>query len=117
MTSKYSGLQLSDRAQPKPMWNNYFSGRPSRNLPPRNYNEQSSDEEEHFQSPGRPPVTREGSPVELAVPQLNDNVDEELDQVKQVLQNVCILYINPETEKPGKIHRKHNKVPKFEPKQ
>ena len=51
-----------------------------------NYNE-SSDEDD-FRSPSRPPVSRSGSPVELAIPQLNDNVDEELEQVKQVLQNV-----------------------------
>ena len=68
------------------MWNNYFSGRPKRNVPQRNYNEDTDEEE--FLSPSRPPVTRAGSPAELAIPQLNDNVDEELHQVKQVLQNV-----------------------------
>ena len=71
------------------MWNNYFSGRPSRNLPQVNYNEDSHDEdEENFVSPGRPPVTRAGSPVELAVPHLNDNVDEDLEKVNQTLRNV-----------------------------
>ena len=67
------------------MWNNYF--RPRRDLPQVNYNE-SSDEEDPFLSPERPVNTRAGSPVELAVPTLNDNVDEELDQVRQTLQNV-----------------------------
>ena len=67
------------------MWNNYF--RPRRDIPQVNYNE-SSDEEDPFLSPERPVNTRAGSPVELAVPTLNDNVDEELDQVRQTLQNV-----------------------------
>ena len=70
------------------MWNNYFSGRPKRNVPEHNYNESSSEEEDNFQSPERPPVTRAGSPAELAVPQLNDNVDEELQHVQQTLRNV-----------------------------
>ena len=74
------------------MWNNYFSGRPSRSLPQVNYKEQSSDEDEenpeNFVSPGRPPVTRAGSPVELAIPHLNDNVDEDLERVSQTLRNV-----------------------------
>ena len=69
------------------MWNNYFSGRPKRDLPPVNYRDESSDEET-FQSPERPPVTRQGSPQLLAVPQLNDNVDEELEAVAQTLKNV-----------------------------
>ena len=67
------------------MWNNYF--RPRRDLPQVNYNE-SSEDEDPFVSPERPVNTRAGSPVELAVPTLNDNVDEELDQVRQTLQNV-----------------------------
>lgn len=71
------------------MWNNYFSGRPKRDIPPRNYREESSDEDEDdFKSPARPPVTREGSPQPLAIPQLNDNVDEDLERVAQTLQNV-----------------------------
>ena len=44
-------------------------------------------------SPQRPPVTRAGSPVELAVPALNDNVDEELEQVQQILNNVGHTHI------------------------
>ena len=55
-----------------------------------NYNESS--EEEDFNSPlvspSRPPVTRAGSPVELAIPTLNDNVDEDLEAVRQTLNNV-----------------------------
>ena len=70
------------------MWNNYFSGRPRRDLPTPNYREQSSEDEDDFRSPSRPPVTRAGSPAELAIPQLNDNVDEDLIHVRQVLQNV-----------------------------
>ena len=69
------------------MWNNYFSGRPRRDVPQVNYNESSEDEDD-FRSPGRPPVTREGSPQPLAVPQLNDNVDEDLERVAQTLHNV-----------------------------
>ena len=69
------------------MWNNYF--RPRRDVPRPNYNESSEEEdEEPFVSPQRPFPTREGSPVELAVPTLNDNVDEDLDQVRQALVNV-----------------------------
>ena len=68
------------------MWNNYLSGRPRRDVPRVNYNESS--DEDNFQSPDRPPVTRQGSPQLLAVPQLNDNVDEDLDRVHQTLQNV-----------------------------
>ena len=70
------------------MWNNYFSGRPRRDIPPANYREVSSEDEDDFRSPARPPVTREGSPPLLAVPQLNDNVDEDLERVAQTLQNV-----------------------------
>ena len=72
------------------MWNNYWGGRPRRNVPQRNYNEDSeeSEGESPLQSPLRPPVSRAGSPPELAIPQLNDNVDEELQQVKQTLQNI-----------------------------
>ena len=55
-----------------------------------NHNESS--EEEDFNSPlvspSRPPVTRAGSPVELAIPTLNDNVDEDLEAVRQTLNNV-----------------------------
>ena len=73
------------------MWNNYWSGRSRRNVPEVNYNE-SSEEEDDFgsplQSPTRPVNTRQGSPVELAVPTLNDNVDEELEAVSQQLLNV-----------------------------
>ena len=69
------------------MWNNYF--RPRRDIPQVNYAESSTDDdEEHFVSPRRPLQTKEGSPAELAVPTLNDNVDEELNQVRQALQNV-----------------------------
>ena len=72
------------------MWNNYFggNGRPRRNIPRPNYNDSSSDDDADYKSPSRPPVTRAGSPQELAVPQLNDNVDEELEQVSQTLKNV-----------------------------
>ena len=71
------------------MWNNYFSGRPKRDIPQHNYKESSSeDEEDEFVSPSRPPVTRAGSPAELAIPQLNDNVDEELEKVSATLKNV-----------------------------
>ena len=65
--------------------------RPSRNLPRVNYNEGSSEEEEFdspLASPRRPVTTREGSPQPLAVPTLADNVDEDLEQVRQALQNV-----------------------------
>ena len=68
------------------MWNNYFN-RPRRDVPQINYNESSEDEDD-FRSPERPPVTRAGSPQLLAIPQLNDNVDEDLEQVNRVLQNV-----------------------------
>ena len=63
-------------------------GRPSRNLPTVDYTEDSSDEDLPFVSPKRPSVTRAGSPPLLAVPQLGDNVDEELEQVSQTLRNI-----------------------------
>ena len=73
------------------MWNSYWSGRSRRDVPQVNYNE-SSEEEDDFgsplQSPTRPVNTRQGSPVELAIPTLNDNVDEELEAVSQQLLNV-----------------------------
>ena len=70
------------------MWNNYFN-RPRRDVPQVNYNESSEDEyDSPLVSPSRPPPTRAASPVELAVPTLNDNVDEELQAVSQTLQNV-----------------------------
>ena len=62
-------------------------GRPSRNLPEVDYTENSSSEDE-FVSPRRPAVTRASSPALLAIPQLNDNVDEELEQVSQTLKNI-----------------------------
>ena len=72
------------------MWNSYWSGRSRRELPQVNYNESS--DEDNFDSPlvspARPPPTRAGSPVELAVPTLSDNVDEELAAVRQTLENV-----------------------------
>ena len=76
------------------MWNNYWggasgSGRPSRNLPKKNYKEESSESDDSpLTSPSRPPVSRAGSPPELAIPQLNDNVDEELIQVRNTLRNI-----------------------------
>ena len=71
------------------MWNNYFGGRPRRDIPRRNYNEESSEEEESpLQSPARPPVSRAGSPQPLAVPTLCDNVDEDLHSVSQTLKNI-----------------------------
>ena len=65
-----------------------WGGKPSRNLPPINYNEDSSDDDLPFVSPKRPAVTRAGSPPLLAIPQLNDNVDEDLQQVSQTLRNI-----------------------------
>ena len=72
------------------MWNSYWSGRPRRNLPQVNYNDSSEEDDYNspLVSPTRPPPTRAGSPVELAVPTLNDNVDEELAAVSQTLSNV-----------------------------
>ena len=63
-----------------------------RELPQINYNENSSSEDEDFNlpenafkspvgSPKQPVHTREGSPVELFHPTLNDNVDEVLEEV------------------------------------
>ena len=69
------------------MWN--WGGKPTRNIPSVNYKEDSSsDDDLPFISPKRPSVTRAGSPPLLAVPQLNDNVDEELEQVSQTLKNI-----------------------------
>ena len=66
-----------------------WGGKPSRNLPTVDYNEDSSsDEELPFVSPKRPSVTRAGSPTLLAVPQLCDNVDEDLEQVSKTLKNI-----------------------------
>ena len=69
------------------MWNSYFNSRPRRDVPQVNYYE-SDEDEDPFLSPARPPVTREGSPQPLAIPQLNDNVDEDLEKVSQTLKNV-----------------------------
>ena len=66
-------------------------GRPRRNLPEVDYRDYDSSEDDFnspLVSPSRPPQTRAGSPAELAVPTLGDNVDEELEQVRQTLQNV-----------------------------
>ena len=65
-----------------------WGGKPSRNLPTINYNEDSSDDDLPFVSPKRPSVTRAGSPQPLAVPQLCDNVDEDLEKVSQTLKNI-----------------------------
>ena len=74
------------------MWNSYWRGRSRRDLPQVNYNESSEEEQDDFdsplQSPTRPPPTRAGSPVQLAIPTLGDNVDEELAAVSQTLSNV-----------------------------
>ena len=74
------------------MWNSYWSGRSRRNVPQVNYNEQEESEEERFDSPlatpTRPLQTREGSPAELAIPTLADNVDEDLEAVRHQLLNV-----------------------------
>ena len=67
-------------------------GRPRRDVPQVNYNESSSSEEEfedglNFDNvevnlvPAVPVHTRAGSPVDLAHPTLNDNVDEDLEEV------------------------------------
>ena len=63
-----------------------WGGKPARNLPPVNYAEDSDSDE--FVSPTRPVVTRAGSPALLSVPQLNDNVDDDLEQVSLTLKNV-----------------------------
>ena len=71
------------------MWNNYWAGRARHDVPQVNYNESSEDEyDSPLVSPARPPPTRAGSPQELAIPTLSDNVDEELDAVRQTLRNV-----------------------------
>ena len=71
------------------MWNSYWNGRARRDLPQVNYNESSEEDyDSPLQSPQRPPPTRAGSPVELAVPTLADNVDEELAAVSRTLNNV-----------------------------
>ena len=75
------------------MWNNYWSGRSRRDVPQVNYNESSSSEDDDdfnspLVSPTRPLPTREGSPAELAIPTLNDNVDEDLEAVSRQLSNV-----------------------------
>ena len=73
-------------------------GRPRRDLPAVNYAE--SDDEEEFalpeeafnsplQSPVRPVHTREASPVLLAHPTLNDNVDEVLEEVQYKLHDIA----------------------------
>ena len=63
--------------------------RPKRNITAVNYAESSEDEyESPVVSPARPQNTRAASPVLLAVPTLNDNVDEELEQVKDILKNI-----------------------------
>ena len=64
-------------------------GRPRRNLPEVDYNE-SSDEDE-FRSPAPPQVTRAGSPVDLVIPTLCDNVDEDLEAAVEKL-NATPLY-------------------------
>ena len=71
-------------------------GRPKRDIPSVDYTEDSSEEEfeqglnfsSPLQSPTRPVQTRAGSPVDLQYPTLGDNVDEELNQVRQTLQNI-----------------------------
>ena len=66
-------------------------GRPRRNLPRVNYNDSSDDEDDFgspIQSPNRPVNTRQGSPAELVIPQLNDNVDEDLESVRDALANI-----------------------------
>ena len=60
-------------------------------MPQVNYTDPSEDEDEFgspIQSPVRPVNTRQGSPAELAIPHLNDNVDEDLEAVSQALSNV-----------------------------
>ena len=67
-----------------------------RNNPAVDYNEDIEEEDleegldfdSPLPSPQRPVHTREGSPQELAHPTLNDNVDEELNQIRQTLQNI-----------------------------
>ena len=71
------------------MRNSYWNGRARRDVSQVNYNESSEEDfDSPLQSPQRPPPTRAGSPVELAVPTLADNVDEELEAVSRQLRNV-----------------------------
>ena len=77
-------------------------GRPRRDLPAVNYaesEEEDSDKEDinlpdnafssPLQSPARPVVTRAASPVILAHPTLNDNVDEVLEEVQYKLHDIA----------------------------
>ena len=66
-------------------------------MPQVNYNEDTEDEDDFeeglqfdspLQSPVRPLPSREGSPVELAHPTLNDNVDEVLEEVNYHLGDI-----------------------------
>ena len=66
------------------MWGWTFN---RRNLPEVDYNE-SSEDEDQFVSPLRPPATRAGSPHLLSIPTLSDNVDEELNEVSNTLRNI-----------------------------
>ena len=72
-------------------------GRPRRELPVVNYNEDSESEEDFedglqfnspLVSPRRPVVSREQSPQPLAHPTLNDNVDEVLEEVTYHLHDI-----------------------------
>ena len=65
-----------------------WPGRPKRDLPVVDYNEDSDEDEFRSPLPRVPTHTRAGSPVELAVPHLNDNVDEELAEVNKTLLNI-----------------------------
>ena len=80
------------------MWG-WGNNRPKRDIPQVDYNESSEEsEEEEFErglnfsspltSPKRPLQSRAGSPVLLAHPTLNDNVDDDLNKVRQTLQNI-----------------------------
>ena len=71
--------------------------RPRREVPQVNYNEDTEDEDDFeeglqfdspLQSPVRPLPSRAGSPVELAHPTLNDNVDEVLEEVNYHLGDI-----------------------------
>ena len=75
-------------------------GRPRRDLPPVNYAESSEDDDfesglnfkSPLQSPRRPVVTREGSPVPiLGGPTLADNVDDELEEVQWKLHDIAVV--------------------------
>ena len=96
------------------------SSRPRReNIPTVNYAEVDEEDLEEglnfdspLTSPQRPVVTRAGSPATLAYPTLQDNVDEELNLVRQTLQNIghtpCFRPSTPEevgesVEETGKI--------------